>query len=118
MLPGGNPRHHLGVPYAFDAKDHYRNTTKWVDSVNLPERIPEMLRRAFSALRNGRRGPVMVEVPMDVAGADLDEASLDAYRSPKSHPSMASPDDVVEIWRGMECIYRDQPASFSWRYAS
>jgi thiamine pyrophosphate-dependent acetolactate synthase large subunit-like protein len=95
VLPGGNPRHHLGVPYAFDAKDHYRNTTQWVDSVNMGSRIPEMLRRAFSALRNGRRGPVMIEVPMDVASEEIDEALVEAYHAPKSHPSMASPDDVA-----------------------
>jgi len=101
VLPGGNPRHHLGVPYAFDAKDHYRNTTKWVDSVNMVERIPEMLRRAFSALRNGRRGPVMIEVPMDVSGEEIDEALIEAYHSPKSHPSMASPDDVEAAARAL-----------------
>jgi acetolactate synthase-1/2/3 large subunit len=94
ILPGGNPRHHLGVPYSFDAKDHYRNTTKWVDSINQAQRVPEMLRRAFSALRNGRRGPVMIEVPMDVAGEEVGEALLAEYSSPKSHPSMASPVDV------------------------
>src|SRR4051812_31336848 len=32
ILPGGNPRTESGVPYSFDAKDHYRNTTKWVEN--------------------------------------------------------------------------------------
>lgn len=40
------------------------------------------------------------------------------YAAVRSARSMASPDDVVEIWRGVECIYRDQPASTHWRYAS
>src|SRR5215216_7294713 len=33
VLPGGNRRTEQGIPYAFDAKDHYRNTTKWVESI-------------------------------------------------------------------------------------
>jgi hypothetical protein len=40
------------------------------------------------------------------------------YAAVRSARAMATSDDVVEIWRGMECIYRDQPASSSWRYAS
>jgi hypothetical protein len=40
------------------------------------------------------------------------------YAAVRSARSMASPDDMVEIWRGMECIYRDQPSSSDWRRAS
>jgi thiamine pyrophosphate-dependent acetolactate synthase large subunit-like protein len=94
ILPGGNPRTESGVPYSFDARDHYRHTTKWIENVNMPERLPDMMRRAFSALRNGRRGPVMLEVPMDVGREEIDESAIDAYKSPKSHRSMADPDDV------------------------
>ena len=94
ILPGGNPRTESGVPYSFDAKDHYRNTTKWVENVNLVERLPSMMRRAFQALRNGRRGPVMLEVPMDLGREDVDEAVLDAYTSPRTFRSQADPDEV------------------------
>jgi thiamine pyrophosphate-dependent acetolactate synthase large subunit-like protein len=94
ILPGGNPRSRQGVPYSFDAKDHYRNTTKWVESVNAPERVPELLRRAFSLLRNGRGGPVMLEVPMDVGGEEVPEEVLGEYRSPRAHRFMAAPDEV------------------------
>jgi len=91
ILPGGNRRTEQGIPYAFDAKDHYRNTTKWVESINLVERLPAMMRRAFSQLRNGRRGPVMVETPMDVAGEEIDEALVEAYVPPRSFRSAAGP---------------------------
>jgi thiamine pyrophosphate-dependent acetolactate synthase large subunit-like protein len=94
ILPGGNRRNETGIPYSFDAKDHYRNTTKWVETINLVERLPSMMRRGFSQLRNGRRGPVMIETPMDVAGQDLDDAAVEAYVPPKSFLSAASQDDV------------------------
>jgi acetolactate synthase I/II/III large subunit len=101
ILPGGNRRTEQGTPYAFDAKDHYRNTTKWVESINLVERLPSMMRRAFSQLRNGRRGPVMLETPMDVGGEEIDEAALAAYVPPKSFLSAAGPDEVDAAARAL-----------------
>lgn len=72
VIPGGTRRERRGVPYSFSATEQYRGVTKWADEVNLPERIPEMMRRAFSALRNGRRGPVLLELPNDVGAAEVD----------------------------------------------
>jgi len=101
ILPGGNRRNEQGIPYAFDAKDHYRNTTKWVESINLVERLPSMMRRAFSQLRNGRRGPVMLETPMDVGSEEIDEALVDAYVPPKSFLSAAGSDEVDAAARAL-----------------
>ncbi|MCC7372281.1 MAG: thiamine pyrophosphate-requiring protein [Chloroflexi bacterium] len=96
VLPGGNPRTQHGVPYSFEAKDHYRNTTKWVESINLVERLPSMMRRAFSQLRNGRLGPVMLDTPMDVTREDVDDAAVEAYVPPKRFVSQADPAGVAQ----------------------
>lgn len=96
VLPGGARRDRRGVPYAFSPADQYRGIAKWADEINLPERIPSMLRRAFHALRNGRRGPVVLEVPNDIAGADVDEAAVASYVPPRAHRSAADPADVDE----------------------
>ena len=91
----------LGVPYSFDAKDHYRNTTKWVESINLVERLPSMMRRAFSAAserpaRPGHAG--------DADGRRAARMSttrpLEAYVSPKSFLSAAGPDEVEAAAQG------------------
>ena len=101
ILPGGNPRRRQHIPYSFDATDHFRTTTKSVESVVFADLIPETLRRAFSALRNGRGGPVMVEVPMDVGNEEVDEAAVEGYHAPGVHRSMASPDDVDTAARAL-----------------
>jgi len=101
ILPGGNPRRRQYVPYSFDAKDHYRNTTKLVESVSHADRIPELMRRAFSALRNGRRGPVMLEIPSDVGGEEIDEGAIAAYAPPREYRSMADPDEVEQAARAL-----------------
>lgn len=94
VLPGGTRRARRGVPYDFSAAERYRGAVKWSDEVNLPERIPELLRRAFSALRNPPLGPVLVEIPNDIGYAEVDDASVAAYEPPASRRSMADPADV------------------------
>ena len=39
----------------------------------MPEEIPNILRRAFSRLRNGRGGPVLVEIPNDIWDEEVPE---------------------------------------------
>jgi acetolactate synthase-1/2/3 large subunit len=94
VLPGGARRDRRGVPYWFSSAEQYRGVAKWSDEVNLPERIPDLMRRAFSALRNGRRGPVVLEVPNDVGGAEVDPSAVASYEPPRAYRSGADPSDV------------------------
>ena len=82
ILPGGNRRTEQGIHARSTAQDHYRNTTKWVEGINLVERRLDDA-AAFSQLRNGGAA-VMLETPMDVAGEEIDEALVDAYVPPKA----------------------------------
>src|SRR4051812_3593991 len=63
FLPGGNARGRGDTAPNFDAAGNYRGVTKWSAQVNSAERIPVLLRRAFTLLRSGRRAPVALEVP-------------------------------------------------------
>src|SRR5438067_10674209 len=67
FLPGGNPRGRAGVAPNFDAADNYRGVAKWSARVSSADRVPAMLRRAFTLLRAGRPAPVVLELPTDVA---------------------------------------------------
>ena len=66
LLPGGHARSRTQVHPGFDAVEHYRGITKWAANINMVERIPELMGRAFSQMRHGRRGPVLLEIPQDV----------------------------------------------------
>jgi acetolactate synthase-1/2/3 large subunit len=96
-FPGGARRDRHGVPYAFSAAEQYRGIAKWSDEINLPERVPSLMRRAFHALRNGRRGPVVLEVPNDVAPASVDDADVAAYAPPRAYRTAPDPKDVAEV---------------------
>jgi thiamine pyrophosphate-dependent acetolactate synthase large subunit-like protein len=71
FLPGGNPATRADLPPNFDAPQSYRSVTKWAARVNTATRVPALLRRAFTLLRSGRPAPVLAELPVDVAGAEV-----------------------------------------------
>src|SRR5438105_3174874 len=72
FLPGGNAATRMDIQPNFDASQSYRTITKWSARANAAQRVPALMRRAFTLLRSGRPGPVLVEVPVDVAGAEME----------------------------------------------
>jgi acetolactate synthase-1/2/3 large subunit len=71
LLPLGHPRETAQMWPLFNSTRTYASVTKSVEPVVLPEHIVAAMRRAFNALKNGRPGPVMVEVPADLMTADF-----------------------------------------------
>jgi acetolactate synthase-1/2/3 large subunit len=95
VLPAGYPRRVANVPPNFNAALNYRHVTKWAEPVWSGRAVPEILRRAFGQLRNGRPGPVLVEIPLDVFGEDVPEP-LDYTPGPRAR-SAPDPDAVREV---------------------
>jgi acetolactate synthase-1/2/3 large subunit len=93
VIPGGPDQHRLGEPPEFDPLPVYRHISKWVGRINFTDRIPELTRRAFAQLRNGRGGPVLLELPRDVSSADVDEAGF-SYTPARAYRSAGDPADV------------------------
>ena len=93
MLPGGVARRTHGIPTHFEAVPNYGGITKWVAQVNFPDRIPAMMRRAFSLLRTGHPAPVMLEIPTDVATEDIDDGF--DYKPPEKTKPAGNPSDIA-----------------------
>lgn len=96
MLPGGHERSRIGVHPGFDSVDHYRGVTKWCGHVNMIERIPELMGYAFSQMKHGRPGPVLLEIPSDVASEEFPDESFN-YTPVNKHRSGADPYDIRHI---------------------
>jgi thiamine pyrophosphate-dependent acetolactate synthase large subunit-like protein len=73
VLPMGYPRRIAHVPPNFSSVTSMRSVTKSAEPIILPAEIPNIFRRAFSHLRNGRGGPVLVEIPNDIWGEEVPE---------------------------------------------
>ena len=100
VLPGGTARDRQGQSPDFDAMSAYAGVTKWSDQINHAHRIPEMMRRAYTALRSGRGSPVMVQVPGDVASEEISEELFD-YRTVKGYKSAGDAEDVAAAVRAL-----------------
>jgi acetolactate synthase-1/2/3 large subunit len=98
MLPGQQGTSRLGMSSDFDASRNYAGVTKWAGLVNLPERIPEMMRRAYTQLRTGRPSPVLLAMPTDVLNGEVDEA-LFRYTPVVKHRTAGDPRDVANVAR-------------------
>jgi thiamine pyrophosphate-dependent acetolactate synthase large subunit-like protein len=73
VMPGGYPRRIAGIPPNFNSTLNYRNVTKSAEYVMLADTIPDVMRRAFTQVRNGRPRPVLVEFPVDLWNEDVAE---------------------------------------------
>ena len=93
LLPAGMARERRGIHPNFYPTRSYEPITKWCEEINMVERVPELLRRAFTKLRSGRPGPVLLEIPQDVATAEFPEESLD-YESPQWMRQAGDPEAV------------------------
>ena len=96
LLPGGPPRSRAGADLTFESVEHYRGITKWVSNINSADRIPEMMGRAYSLLKQGKPGPVMLEIPADVGEEEIPDGAFD-YTPVKPFKSGASPEDVCDL---------------------
>ena len=105
LLPGGVGRDRHGIHPNFDAASNYRAITKWSIRVEDPATVPDVMRMAFNQLRSGRRGPVLVEIPRDVAAAEIEDATN--YRPVQVRRSMAADDDVESVVRRL--LEADRP---------
>jgi acetolactate synthase-1/2/3 large subunit len=56
-----------------------RHITKYAASVPDPSEIRYHLEKAFYLAHGGRKGPVWIEIPLDVQGAMIDEESLKGF---------------------------------------
>ena len=71
VIPGGSARGTTWVKPAFNAALNFQHVTKHCEQVTTADDIVPALRRAFSLARNGRPGPVLVEIPGDVWTEEL-----------------------------------------------
>jgi len=93
ILPEGTPRRKYRTFPMVDVYSSYHQVTKWVETIWSAEQIPELMRRAFTCLRSGRLGPVLLDLPSDVAEEELEDAKF-RYTSVKGWKMGPDPRDI------------------------
>ncbi len=73
VLPAGYARRLAHVPDNYNATVQMAGITKMAEPINLPAETANILRRAFTQMRNGRPRPALVEIPYDVNDEEVPE---------------------------------------------
>ncbi len=94
VLPMGYRRIVAQLSPNFHAYLNFQHITKSCEYLVLPETVPEVMRRAFTQVRNGRPGPALVEFPTDILDEEVPEP-LD-YRPTPSVRVGPDPDALRE----------------------
>jgi acetolactate synthase-1/2/3 large subunit len=76
LLPVGHARNTSQVHRFFRSVEAYASVTKWTEEITLANQVPEIMRRAFSYMKMGRPGPVLVEIPNDAAIEEFPMATI------------------------------------------
>ncbi|MBT3360081.1 MAG: thiamine pyrophosphate-requiring protein [Rhodospirillales bacterium] len=87
VLAGANERSTLSVSPNFNSGRTFKTVSKWSESVLETAQIPLMMGRAFSLLRSGKGGPVVLEFPKDVMLADFEESEFAYVPTRRSSPA-------------------------------
>jgi acetolactate synthase-1/2/3 large subunit len=98
IIPATLPlaRHYLRP--VFRAADVYRPVTKWSALAHSVQELPDLLRRAYHAMRSGKGGPVLLEVPPEVWEAEY-QGTLDYTPVPvqRAAPDPAAVKEAVRM---------------------
>ena len=97
IVAGALPLARQYVRPVFRAADVYRPVTKWSALAHSVQELPDLMRRAFHAMRSGKGAPVLVEVPDEVFTAEF-KGELD-YTPVPVQRTAPDPDAVREAVR-------------------
>ena len=95
VLPGGNPLDRIHVRPNFVAARSWETVVKSAQLITRTDQIPDVMRRAFHALRNGRGAPVLVEMPLDVCAEPVPEGTA-PYASPRASLPRPARSDIAD----------------------
>lgn len=80
-----------------DVVGFFRPITKWAVEIHDPRRIPELLQRAIRLSMSGRRGPVVVSLPLDVLRAQVSVQMQPRFRAGTAAPAAADIFAAVDL---------------------
>jgi len=73
VLPAGYARRNAYLPFNFNSTLQMAGVSKHCEPVTIGAEVPNIFRRAFTQLRNGRPQPVVVEIPYDAFDDEVPE---------------------------------------------
>jgi thiamine pyrophosphate-dependent acetolactate synthase large subunit-like protein len=73
VVPQGYARKNMFLPYNYNSTVQMKGISKHCEPIMIGAETPNIMRRAFTQLRNGRPQPVVIEVPLDAFNDEVPE---------------------------------------------
>ncbi len=97
LLMGQVPLAQLGKEVQQEVSASIFDTlVKWRGTMAKAEDIPSIMRRAFTALRSGSPGPVVLEMPQDVLMTEVPDGSLEYEPVGRGHKAAPDAEEVAK----------------------
>src|SRR5947208_169237 len=107
VLPAGYARNINQVHPNFNAALNFRHVTKSSEQVTVADATVEALRRAFTVVKNGRPGPVLVEFPTDILREEVPDALVAEYTKTPRLRSGPDPQSVSKIAEALDAVLEE-----------
>ena len=120
VIPQGYPRRIAHVPPNFNSSLAMAHVAKHSEPVTNGKEIANIMRRAFSLLRNGRGAPVIIELPNDAYAEDAPEPlNYEPVVATKYGPDPAAVKQAAEVLMAAKrpVIYAGQGVHWAEAYA-
>lgn len=109
VIPAGYPRKTAGYYPNFSSTLNMQHVTKSAETLTMGTMTADVMRRAFFQLRNGRGGPVLVEVPLDVFGEDVGKH----FSYTPSFAARAAPEPSAVVRAASALIAAEHPVIYA-----
>ncbi len=115
VIPAGYSRRLAHYYPNFNSTLNMQHITKSAEPVTMGKAVPEVMRRAFWQLRNGRGGPALVEVPLDVFREDVGDFDYVPSYKTRTAPDPDGVARVASVLAGAErpVIYAGQGVHYA-----
>jgi len=94
VIPAGSSRAQLWTKPGFNSTLNFQHITKHAEVITVPGQVVPALRRAFTLARNGRPGPVLIEVPGDMWNEEVPGSDKLDYKPVRRISYGPAPSDV------------------------
>ena len=117
ILPGGLGSARQYRHPTFSAVDVLAPITKWAARAHSVQAIPDLMRQAYHAMRTGKGGPVLLEIPLEVW--DQEFSGELTYEPVQAYPAAPDPAAIAEavqillaannpiLWAGQGVLYAE-----------
>ena len=115
VMPAGYTRRLAHYYPNFNSTLNMQHVTKSAEPISMGKAVPEVMRRAFWQLRNGRGGPALVEVPLDVFREDVGDMNYVPSYKTRTGPDPEAVASVASVLASAErpVIYAGQGVHYA-----